>query len=218
MRKRGIPNVEQSQQAMLEQLVERGIKSSRVLAAIDRVPRERFMPAGFEPLAYADQAVQIDCGQTISQPYIVALMTEALQLTGTERVLEIGTGSGYQTAILAEMAGSVISLERHQALSRRAQQVLSELGYANIKLAIADGTLGWPDEAPFDRILVAAAADHIPQALAAQLAEGGILVIPVGDSEGQVLRAHHKVAGELHAQWLAGCRFVPLVGAQNESN
>ncbi|HEV3136624.1 MAG TPA: protein-L-isoaspartate(D-aspartate) O-methyltransferase, partial [Pirellulales bacterium] len=174
---------EHARQAMLRQLVERGIQSTRVLAALDRVPRERFIPVRFERLAYADQAVQIGRGQTISQPYIVALMSEALRLTGVERVLEIGTGSGYQAAILAELAASVISVERHEELSRRAQLVLDELGYTNVKLIVADGTLGWPEQAPYDRIVVAAAADHIPPALEDQLSEGGILVIPIGDSQ-----------------------------------
>jgi protein-L-isoaspartate(D-aspartate) O-methyltransferase len=208
---------EPARQAMLRQLGERGIQSTRVLAAMDRIPRERFVPGGLERLAYADRAVQIGYGQTISQPYIVALMSEALQLTGVERVLEIGTGSGYQTAILAELAASAVSVERHEELSRRAQLVLAELGYTNVKLVVADGTLGWPEQAPYDRIVVAAAAAHIPPALEAQLSEGGILVIPIGDSQGQVLRAFHKVAGRLHAEWLSGCRFVPLVGAQAET-
>jgi protein-L-isoaspartate(D-aspartate) O-methyltransferase len=214
MSKHGNSPFELARQAMLRQLVRRGIKSTRVLAALDRVPRERFLPVGFERLAYADQAVQIGCSQTISQPYIVALMSEALQLTGVERVLEIGTGSGYQAAILAELTSSVISVERHDELSRRAQRILDELGYTNVMLIVADGTLGWPEQAPYDRIVVAAAADHIPPALEAQLSEGGILVIPIGDSQEQVLRAYHKVAGQLHGEWLAGCRFVPLVGAQ----
>ncbi|MBI3840292.1 MAG: protein-L-isoaspartate(D-aspartate) O-methyltransferase [Planctomycetia bacterium] len=210
------PSFEPARQAMLRQLVERGIKSTQVLAAMDRVPRERFVPPDWEFLAYADRAVQIGCGQTISQPYIVALMSEALQLTGVERVLEIGTGSGYQTALLAELASSVVSLERHEELSRRAQLALAEFGYTNVELVVADGTLGWPEQAPYDRIMVAAAADHIPPALEAQLSEGGILVIPLGDSQGQVLRAFHKVGGRLDAEWLSGCRFVPLVGAQAE--
>lgn len=209
---------EPARQTMLRQLVERGIQSTRVLAAMDRVPRERFIPGDFEHLAYADRAVQIGCDQTISQPYIVALMTEALQLTGVERVLEIGTGSGYQTAILAELASSVVSLERHEELSRRAHVALAELGYTNVKLVVADGTLGWAEQAPYDRIVVAAAAAHIPPALEVQLSEGGILVIPIGDSQGQILRAFHKVAGRLHGEWLSGCRFVPLVGAQEETS
>jgi protein-L-isoaspartate(D-aspartate) O-methyltransferase len=211
-----IPQFETPREAMLRQLVERGIKSTRVLAAMDRVPRERFVPDELERLAYADRAVPIGCSQTISQPYIVALMTEALQLTGVEHVLEIGTGSGYQTAILAELAASVVSIERHAELSARAEQALAESGYQNVTLKVDDGTRGWPERAPYDRILVAAAARAIPPALEEQLAEPGILVIPIGDSHGQLLQAFHKVGGSLRAEWLSGCRFVPLVGAQEE--
>lgn len=203
-------------QEMLEQLADREIRSHDVLSAMARVPREKFVPEGVRHLAYADRALPIACDQTISQPYIVALMTEALTLTGSERVLEIGTGSGYQTAILAELAGSVVSIERHAELSREAQRVLDELGYANVELIVGDGTLGWPEGAPYDRILVAAAAAQVPPALIEQLAEGGTLVIPVGASDGQVLEAYRKLGGKLHAEPLSGCRFVPLVGAQGE--
>src|SRR5687767_5479441 len=136
------------------QLLDRGIASQRVLAAMDQVPRERFLTGGMQAQAYADRALPIDCGQTISQPYIVALMTEALKLTGEERVLEIGTGSGYQTAVLAELAREVITIERHEELSQRAGQILEELGYGNIVAIAADGTLGWPERAPYDRIIV----------------------------------------------------------------
>jgi protein-L-isoaspartate(D-aspartate) O-methyltransferase len=207
---------ERAKQAMLRQLTERKILSTRVLAAMDRVPRERFVPEGVRHLAYADRALPIGCDQTISQPYIVALMTEALQLTGVEHVLEIGTGSGYQTAILAELAASVVSIERHVELSQRAARVLAELGVQNVKLIVGDGTLGWPERAPYDRILVAAAAHEIPPALEEELAEGGTLVIPLGGSQSQMLEAHHRVAGRLHVEQLSGCRFVPLVGAQDE--
>lgn len=209
---------EAARQAMMRQLARRGIKSSCVLAAMDRVPRERFVPRGAQALAYADRAVPIDCSQTISQPYIVALMSEALQLTGAERVLEIGTGSGYQTAILAELAESVVSVERHEELSQGAWRILNELGYTNVTLVVGDGTSGWPEQAPYDRILVAAAADHIPPALTEQLCDGGTLVIPLGDSGRQVLQAFHKVGGVLHAEQLSACRFVPLVGAQARSS
>jgi protein-L-isoaspartate(D-aspartate) O-methyltransferase len=201
---------------MLQQLQTKGIRSTRVLTAMDRVPRERFVPRGAQHLSYADRALPIACSQTISQPFIVALMTEALSLSGTERVLEIGTGSGYQTAVLAELAGSVVSVERHADLSARAQKLLEELGYRNVTLVVGDGTLGWPQQAPYDRILVAAAAHHVPRALEEQLAEGGVLVIPVGDPGGQELQAFHKAGGKLHPEWLSGCRFVPLVGAQDE--
>lgn len=201
---------------MLRLLAERGITSSRVLAALAAVPRERFVPEGVQHLAYADRALPIACDQTISQPYIVALMTDALDLSGNEHVLEIGTGSGYQAAVLAELAASVVSVERHAELSRRAAEVLADCGFTNVTLVVGDGTLGWPEKAPYDRILVAAAAAQVPPALEAQLAEGGRLVIPIGSSEGQVLQVCRKIGGKLHAQALSGCRFVPLVGAQTD--
>jgi protein-L-isoaspartate(D-aspartate) O-methyltransferase len=212
------PQLELARQAMLRQLAARGIRSTRVLAAIDRVPRERFVPAGVRHLTYADRALPIGQSQTISQPYIVALMTDALQLSGREHVLEVGTGSGYQTALLAELADSVMSIERHAALSQQAHSVLEACGYQNITLVVGDGTLGWPARAPYDRILVAAAADHVPPDLGDQLTEGGILVIPIGQPHSQVLQAYHKVAGQLHAEPLSACRFVPLIGAQEGSS
>jgi protein-L-isoaspartate(D-aspartate) O-methyltransferase len=211
------PQLEAARQAMLRQLAARGIRSTRLLAAIDRVPREDFLPAGVRHLAYADRAVPIGESQTISQPYIVALMTDALQLSGSEHVLEIGTGSGYQTALLAELAVSVVSVERHASLSQAAGQALDACGYRNVELVVGDGTLGWPARAPYDRILVAAAADHIPPALEEQLVEGGILVIPIGRPTSQMLEAYHKVSGRLRAEALSACRFVPLVGAQQPS-
>ncbi len=197
---------------VVEQLAERGIRDARVLAAMERVPRERFIDAGQADQAYADRALSIDCGQTISQPYIVGLMTEALSLQGTEKVLEIGTGSGYQTAVLAELAAHVVTIERHGDLSRRAQVVLAELGYHNVTFLVGDGNQGWPALAPYDRIIVTAAAADVPPALVEQLAESGILVIPLGDREGQVLEAVRKVNGRMQASALSGCRFVPLVG------
>jgi protein-L-isoaspartate(D-aspartate) O-methyltransferase len=197
--------------AMIQDLHQRGILAQRVLAAMDRVPRERFVPRELEHLAYADRALPIGCEQTISQPYIVALMTDALQLSGSERVLEIGTGSGYQTAILAELSGDVVSIERHAELAEGARAVLSAQGCRNVTLIVGDGTRGCADHAPYDRILVAAAASEIPPALVDQLGEGGILVIPLGDPGGQELQAFHKVGGRLHTRWLSGCRFVPLV-------
>jgi protein-L-isoaspartate(D-aspartate) O-methyltransferase len=203
-------------QEMLDLLRERGVCCSRVLSAIARVPRERFVPEELRELAYADRALPIASGQTISQPYIVALMTDALELEGSEHVLEIGTGSGYQAAVLSQLARSVVSIERHAELSAGAAAVLDELGCRNVELVVGDGTLGWPARAPYDRILVAAAATHVPPALVEQLAEGGTLVIPIGASDGQMLEAYHKVGGRLHAEPLSGCRFVPLVGAQDE--
>lgn len=202
---------EAERRAMINQLIERGIKNPRLLTALERVPRHVFVPPDVQHLAYADRAVPIGSEQTISQPYIVALMTEALQLTGTEHVLEIGTGSGYQTAVLAELAHDVVSVERHAELAERAHAALNACGYTNVKLLVGDGTQGYAEGAPYDRILVAAASGHVPPALVEQLAEGGILIIPLGDSEGQVLEALHKQNGKLHSQQLSGCRFVPLV-------
>jgi protein-L-isoaspartate(D-aspartate) O-methyltransferase len=200
---------------MLRQhLKARGIADPRVIDAMARIPRERFVDESLRAEAYADRALGIACGQTISQPYIVALMTQALALRGDERVLEIGTGSGYQTAILAELAGDVVSIERYEALSRQAAARLAELGYDRVKLVVADGTLGWPAGAPYDRILVAAAAGTIPQPLIEQLAPGGILVIPLGTLDQQMLQAIHKVGGEARTETLSACRFVPLVGAE----
>ncbi len=178
---------------MLADLARRGIRSASVLAAMARTPRELFVPPDVQHLAYADRAVPIGCGQTISQPYIVALMTETLRLTGVEHVLEIGTGSGYQTAILAELAASVVSLERHAELSRCAAAALRQCGYPNLTLLVGDGTLGWAQQAPYDRILVAAAAGRNPEALIEQLADGGILIIPLGESDGQDLQAIQKL-------------------------
>jgi protein-L-isoaspartate(D-aspartate) O-methyltransferase len=203
----------ESRQAMVtDQLARRGITEPRVLAAMARVPRERFVDRGQEEQAYEDRALAIDCDQTISQPYIVGLMTQALSLAGDEKVLEIGTGSGYQTAILAELAARVVSIERHAELSQKAADALAELGYENVRLVVGDGSSGWPDEAPYDRIIVTAAASQVPDALFAQLREGGILVIPTGDRENQTLVAVHKVEGQRQATTLSGCRFVPLVG------
>lgn len=196
------------------QLARRGIHDRRVLEAMARVPRERFVSAAEREDAYADRALPIDCGQTISQPYMVALMTQALALAGGEKVLEIGTGSGYQTAVLAELAGHVVSIERHAELSDQAAGRLRALGYDNVTLVVGDGTLGWPAEAPFDRILVTAAARQCPPALFEQLAEGGRLVIPLGEAEQQMLEAIHKCGGVPLREMLTACRFVPLVGEQ----
>ncbi len=203
-----------ARQAMVsDQLQRRGIIQARVLAAMGRIPRERFVERGQEDQAYEDRALAIECDQTISQPYIVGLMTQALELAGDEKVLEIGTGSGYQAAVLAELAARVVSIERHVELSRRAGAILEELGYRNVRLVVGDGSAGWPDEAPYDRIIVTAAASEVPAELFAQLREGGILVIPIGDRDSQTLQSIRKVDGRLRATSLSGCRFVPLVGA-----
>jgi protein-L-isoaspartate(D-aspartate) O-methyltransferase len=202
------------QKMLVDQLERRGIQDARVLAAMGRVPRERFVPADEVAESYGDRALNIDCGQTISQPYIVALMTEALELTGRESVLEIGTGSGYQTAVLCELAGQVTSIERHAELSAAADGVLQSLGYTNYRLIVGDGTYGWPDAAPYDRIICTAAAQRMPPVLFDQLSEGAILVIPLGPAESQSLQAIRKINGEPQSRELSGCRFVPLVGSE----
>ena len=193
------------------QLRSRGIRDQRVLDAMRRIPREAFLPESIAPEAYLDCALPIDCQQTISQPIIVAMMTEALALTGSEKVLEIGTGSGYQTAILAELAGEVYSIERHTELTRQADCRIKQLGYRNVWLRTGDGSLGWPEEAPFDRIIVTAAAAECPPALWEQLREGGILVGPFGSASEQTLYEMHKIGGKPRSKVLTGCRFVPLV-------
>ncbi|HKD37818.1 MAG TPA: protein-L-isoaspartate(D-aspartate) O-methyltransferase [Pirellulales bacterium] len=197
-----------------EQLAARDITSPSVLSAIGRVPRERFVPLEFLADSYADRALPIECEQTISQPYMVALMTQALELTGAESVLEIGTGSGYQTAVLAELAAKVTSVERHAELSKQADRILRSLGYKNVSPVVGDGTLGWPADAPYDRIIVTAAAAKLPAPLFAQLREGGIMVIPLGDADSQMLAAVRKVNSDPQLTELSGCRFVPLIGAQ----
>jgi len=194
----------------------RGIRDAAVLAAMERVPREAFIFTTSLAEAYDDRALPINCGQTISQPYMVAVMTESLDLRGLERVLEIGTGSGYQTAVLAELAEHVYSVERHQRLSQQAAEHLSAAGYTNCTLRVGDGTLGWPENAPFDRILVTAATRQCPPPLFDQLAEGGILVGPFGPSDYQTLQVIRKVDGKPHTVTGTGCRFVPLIGEAGE--
>jgi protein-L-isoaspartate(D-aspartate) O-methyltransferase len=196
-----------------QQLRLRGIADGRVLAAFERVPREWFVPPALAGEAYSDNALPIDCHQTISQPIIVALMTEALQLTGSQRVLEVGTGSGYQTAILAELAAEVYSIERHAELSRQAAERLAQLGYPNVHLRVGDGSLGWPEAAPFDRMLITAGADACPPKLWEQLAEGGVLVGPFGPLAGQSLYEIHKIGGQPQSRFITACRFVPLIAS-----
>ena len=196
----------------------RGIKNERVLAALGRVPRERFVLKKCESEAYDDCALPIDCGQTISQPYMVAAMTEAMELSGREKVLEIGTGSGYQTAVLAELAQQVVSVERHQILSRKAAKLLEELHYDNVTLLVGDGSLGCPSAEPFDRIMVTAASKECPPALFEQLAEGGIIVVPTGGRYAQTLEAVHKIDGLPKRVPILECRFVPLIGKQGWEN
>ncbi len=195
-----------------EQLAGRGIKDERVLEVFADLAREKFIPAESIASAYADFPVQIGQGQTISQPYIVALMTEWLGLKGSEKVLEIGTGSGYQTAILARLAKEVCTIERFAELSNQAENLFRELGYTNIKVRVGDGTLGWPEEAPFDRIIITAAAPRLPLPLSGQLAEGGKIVFPRGEPLNQILTVAEKKDGRLNEKDICGCVFVPLVG------
>lgn len=195
-----------------QQLRRRGIKDPRVLSAMERVPRHRFLPHPDEPGAYNDYPLPIGDGQTISQPYMVALMTEALRLNGDERVLEIGTGSGYQAAILAELSGEVYSIERFANLGERASSLLADLGYHGVTVLVGDGSSGYPEKAPYDRIIVTAACPKIADPWVEQLADGGILLAPVGDRWGQTLTRVTKRGDGLDHQNLGGCVFVPLIG------
>jgi protein-L-isoaspartate(D-aspartate) O-methyltransferase len=198
--------------ARLIALLSSEIKDKRVLAAMTRIPREIFVPEESRNLAYEDGPLPIGWEQTISQPYIIALMTEALELTGKEKVLEIGTGSGYQTAILAELSSEVISVERVPALAESAQKVLDSLGYNNIEIHLAEETLGWQKGAPYDAILVTAGAPGIPDDLIAQLADGGRMVIPAGSRYIQELYKVTKNKDGTRVEKLGGCRFVALIG------
>ena len=198
---------------MLErQLRRRGITDAGVLAAMAGVRREEFVPNEFRQRAYEDAPLPIGEGQTISQPYIVAAMTAALRLTGSERVLEIGTGCGYQAAILSHLAKIVFSIESRSELASAAARRLDRLTYTNVHVHCGDGTLGLPDFAPFDAILVAAAAPAVPEPLRSQLAEGGRLILPVGDAENQELRYLERHGNAYETSILEACRFVPLIG------
>jgi protein-L-isoaspartate(D-aspartate) O-methyltransferase len=195
-----------------EQLARRGIRDERVLDAMRRVPRHHFVEEVFRERAYGDHPLPIGQEQTISQPYIVALMSSLLELTGREKVLEVGTGSGYQTAVLAELARRVCSIERIPALAARARAALEALGYANAWVRVGNGALGWPDEAPFDRILVAAAGPSLPPPLFEQLADGGRMVLPLGGPSGQTLTLVENAGGQMRSRPCGECHFVPLVG------
>jgi protein-L-isoaspartate(D-aspartate) O-methyltransferase len=195
-----------------EQLAYRGIRDPRVLAVMGRVPRHEFMPEALRTQAYGDHAMPIGEGQTISQPYMVALMTELLALKGDERVLEIGTGSGYQAAILAELCQKVFTVERVKTLADKARATLDRLGYTNVAMKVFDGTYGWKEMAPFDAIIVTAAAPKVPDALLEQLKEGGRLVIPVGERYSQVLLRVAKSASGVTTTTSVPCMFVPLIG------
>jgi len=188
------------------------INDTRVLAAMSHIPREQFVPRENRYLAYEDGPLPIGYEQTISQPYIIALMTEALELKGNEKVLEIGTGSGYQTAILAELADTVISVERVPALAESAREVLGSLGYENIEIYIAEETLGWPEKAPYDAIMVTAGAPDIPVDLLSQLSIDGRMVIPAGSRYVQELYKVTRQKDKNRVEKLGGCRFVALIG------
>jgi len=197
-----------------EQIIARGIKDKKVISAFLKVPREEFVPEDLKKYAYIDSPLSIGEGQTISQPYIVALMTEALKLKGYEKVLEIGTGSGYQAAILAEIGCEVYSVERIESLAKRAESLLKKLGY-NVKIKIGDGTLGWEEYSPYDRIIVTAAGPKIPETLLAQLSENeGRLIMPIGDRFFQDLILVIKRGKEIEKINLGGCQFVPLIGKE----
>jgi len=207
-----MPDVREDQRRLIETLASREVTDPRVLAALRRVPRERFVPERLLDRAYENVALPIAAGQTISQPLMVALMTQELQLTGEERVLEIGTGSGYQTAILAELARDVVTIERIPELAQSARAMLLELGYTSIDFRVGDGSLGCPDRAPFDAIIVTAGAPDYPAPLYHQLKTDGRLVIPVGDESGQTLRVVTKSEHGPQIRDAGGCRFVRLIG------
>jgi len=194
-----------------QQLAARGIRDERVLAAMRKVERHLFVPANEQGRAYLDRPVPIGHGQTISQPYVVAFMSQALELAGDERVLDVGTGSGYQAAILGELAHEVWSIEIVAPLAERAGAALSALGHANVHVRCGDGYLGWPEHAPFDAILVAAASDHVPQPLVDQLAPGGRMILPVGKGEQDLVLLRRTATGIVQEEILP-VRFVPMTG------
>lgn len=206
-------NFKKERLAMVEeQLRRRGISDLRVLEAMAKVPRHLFVPGNYQAAAYDDRPLPIGEGQTISQPYMVAVMTESLDLKGEERILEIGTGSGYQAAILAELSQKVFTIERIPLLIEKARKSLRELGYTNISYRTGDGSKGWPEEAPFDGIIVTAGAPDTPQTLKSQLAEGGRLVIPTGPRYTQTLYKVTRKGDHFFEEDITGCVFVPLVG------
>ncbi len=208
---------EQQRRRMVErQIRARGIEAPRVLAAMGRVRREHYVPARLVARAYDDAALPIDEGQSISQPYIVAFMLEALGLQGGEKVLEIGTGSGYAAAVLSELVREVLTIERSPLLARTAAEALRADGRTNVRVRCGDGTLGWPEQAPFDAIAVAAGGPRVPEALREQLAIGGRLVMPVGDAwwSQDLVCVTRRAAGDYFDEHLASVRFVPLIGEQ----
>lgn len=196
-----------------DQVIDRGVKDRRVIDAMLKVPRHKFVEEALEGKAYQDAPLPIGDKQTISQPYMVAVMSEALALNGSEKVLEIGTGSGYQAAVLALLADRIFSLERIPSLARRARKVLDGCGFSKVNIRVADGTQGWQDMAPFDAIVVTAGAPEVPQDYLDQLAVGGRLIIPVGDRNSQVLmRITRTTEATYQEEQMLGCRFVPLIG------
>jgi len=199
------------QQMVNSQLRSRGISDERVLAAMSRVPRHEFAPAQYRDQAYEDHPLPIGEGQTLSQPYIVALMLEALDLSPDNKVLEVGTGSGYVTALLAEITADVLSIERHASLANSARALLSAMGYRNVRVVDGDGTRGFPEAAPYHAIVVSAAAPEIPPVLITQLAEGGRMIIPVGSDDSQQLQLIRMEYGQPTLQCRELCRFVPLI-------
>jgi len=201
-----------------EQLVSRGIKEPRVLAAMAKVPRHLFIIEELQGQAYDDDPLPIGEGQTISQPYMVARMVEALGLKGKELVLEIGTGSGYAAAVLAELCGQVFSMEMVEDLAIRARAVLASLGYRNVSIHVGDGTLGWEAHAPYDAVVISAGAPCIPRPLIQQLKLDGSLVLPMGEKERQILVRIRKEKGGLREKYLGGCRFVKLMGTYGWGN
>jgi len=204
-------NYDEARKKLIAKLA-REITDPRVLDAMELVPRHRFLPNSSDDMAYMDIPLPIGENQTISQPYIVALMTQALELTGTEKVLELGTGCGYQAAILAELAKKVITVERISKLSQHACAVLDDLGYTNIETHIATDVLGWPEDAPYDAIVVTAGAPSVPQELIDQLGMNGRMIIPVGGHRDQELLKVTKTKNGITTKNLGGCRFVPLIG------
>jgi protein-L-isoaspartate(D-aspartate) O-methyltransferase len=197
-----------------QQLRKRGIRDMRVLEAMFQVPRHEFVPDEFQAQAYEDHPLPIGKEQTISQPLIIAISLQALALSGSERVLEVGTGSGYQTALLARLARQVYSVERHPELAETAERSLRVLGFENVQVSIRDGSQGWREHSPYDAILVSAAAPLVPRSLIEQLAEGGRMVIPVGPPHTQELLLVRRNDGTTTTETVDGCRFVPLVGAE----
>ncbi len=208
------PHLDSRRRMVDEQIRSRGVRDGRVLDAMERIPREQFIPPMEAPRAFEDRALPIAHGQTISQPFMVAAMSATLELGPSHRVLEIGTGSGYQTAILAVLAKQVYTIERIAPLQEAARGVLADLGIRNVVFRVGDGTAGWPEEAPFDRIVVTAGAPDIPQSLLDQLADGGRLVIPVGRGPEQMLTVIDRTAGRLHETPRFPCRFVRLIGRE----